>query len=373
MSKQFHLLKVATVRYDTEEAVQIGFKIPLHLKEKFVFDPGQYLTIKATVNDEILRRAYSISSPIQEEVISVVVKRLTGGKVSNFLNDQIKVGDQFEVMPPGGHFKLSVDKKHQNNYFFFGAGSGITPLMSMIHSILEKEPLSKCYLLYGNRNETSTIFNNKLKRLSLVYQNRLVVEHILSRPLKEKPKGILGNFFPAVAKWKGQVGRINSQMIGSFLKQHAEDKTIQGYYICGPGPMIETTVNALKTLDIDQSIIHREYFSAPDVDPIKESKAIKVEKAFPSKVTVNLNGHTHEITIKDDTNIVQALINQNIEPPYSCLSGTCSTCMAKITKGAVDMDVSIGLEDDERAKGYILTCQSHPTTEEVELTFDIED
>jgi len=370
-AKKFHLLKVATVRYDTKDAIQIGFRIPKELKNEFSFDPGQYLTIKTAVNDELLRRAYSICSSIHDEVISVLVKRLPGGRVSNFLNDRVKVGDQFEVMPPGGHFKLTLEEKERHCYFFFGAGSGITPLYSMIHSVLEEEPESQCYLLYGNRDEDNMIFKEKLDRLRLVYQGRLEIEYLLSRPKKEKLKGIKKWLGSPKIKWSGKVGRVGAEFIEPFLKRHKE-KNIKGYFICGPGQMIEATVEALEELGIDKSIIHREYFNSTDIPSKGEKVRTQIEEGKKRKVKVILDGVAKEMTINDRTDIVSALIANDVEPPYSCLSGTCSTCMAKLTKGEVEMDVSIGLEDDEKAKGFILTCQSHPITDEVELTYDID-
>lgn len=373
MVKQFHTVTVATVRQETAAAVQIGFRIPESLKAVFRFDPGQYLTLKVEVDGMAVRRAYSICSPIQEAIVSVLVKRLPGGRVSNYLNDMIKVGDKLEVLPPGGHFKLSIEESQHASYFFIGAGSGITPLTAMIHSVLEAEPMSTCSLLYGNRDEDNIIFKPKLDRLSLVFQGRFSVSYVLSRPKRERGNGFNRLFTVPRQRWKGKTGRINVGHIQSFLANYEGIKP-QGYYICGPGPMIETAVNALEEFGIDNSIIHREYFTSSDLG-IKDgdiSSVPKISNRKPRKVTVRLDGLIKEVIIEDDTNIVQALINEGVEPPYSCLSGTCSTCMAKVTKGEVEMDVSIGLEADEKEKGYILTCQSHPITDEVVLSYDID-
>ena len=372
MAKQFHTLKVTSLRAETQEAVQIGFKLTGSLKETFAFDPGQYLTLKVGVNGQLLRRAYSICSPVQASEIRVLVKRLPSGRVSTYMNEQLKVGDKLEVMPPGGHFKLTVDKIKQSAYYFFGAGSGITPLTSMIESILEIEPNSTCHLLYGNRDEDNIIFKEKLDRLQLVYRERFSVDYVLSQPKKEKIGGVFGLITSKKSNWKGKIGRVKESLIRSFLASRPQ-KEIKGYYICGPGQMIEATVAALKNLAVDSTLIHREYFSAPE--PSAEElmdTPVKSIRDKPSKVTVILEGVEKELVINDNTNIVQALIDAEIEPPYSCLAGTCSTCMAKLTKGEVRMDVSIGLEEDERAQGYILTCQSHPITDEVVVSYDID-
>ena len=370
--KKFHPLKVNTVRFETNEAVQIGFGIPKALQETFRFDPGQYLTIKVNVNGTLLRRAYSICSAVKEENISILIKRLEGGRVSNFLNDQVKYNDQFEILPPGGHFKLTLDKAHKAHYLFIGAGSGITPLMSMIQSILDEEPESSCSLLYGSRNEQNIIYKNKLDRLQLVYSDRFSVRYVLSRPEKQKASGLSSLFTKPKHSWTGEIGRVDKSRIQSFLDSHQE-KEVKGYYICGPGQMIEAAVSTLEELGIDKSLVHREYFSAADAST-KEEVVVSNQpvRETPSKVLITLYGIKKELSINNNTNIVQALLDTGVEPPYSCLEGTCSTCMAKVTKGEVSMDVSIGLEDDEKEKGYILTCQAHPITDEVELSYDID-
>jgi len=214
MPLQFYPLKVATVRYDTDAAVQIGFRIPEKEKKAFQFDPGQYLTISLSVDGKKVRHAYSICSATHEPVISILVKRVDNGLVSNFLNDGVKAGDSFDVLPPNGHFKLVIDEQKEHHYYFFGAGSGITPLVSMISSVLEKEPTSHCHLLYGNRDEDNIIFQKKLERLELVYKDRFSMRQILSRPKKIK-----GGFFQSEkTTWNGRVGRVDKNSINQVLK-----------------------------------------------------------------------------------------------------------------------------------------------------------
>jgi len=278
--------------------------------------------------------------------------------VSNYLNDEVKVGQTMDVLPPRGHFKLTLDVNQKHNYYFFGAGSGITPLTSMISSILESEPNSRCHLLYGNRDEDNVIFHKKLDRMRLVYNDRFRLNYLLSRPKSDASKSFAGS------------GRVDKNSIAPFLERTNDSKqSIDGYFICGPGEMIENTYEALIDLQLNKEIIHREYFSAPISD-----EAIAAASTARPKVTANvkvkLGGKDLEITMDNDKNIVEALMDENVEPPYSCLSGTCSTCMAKLVKGKVAMDVSIGLEDDEKENGYILTCQSHPLTEELVVDYD---
>jgi len=371
MPIQFHQLKVATVRYETETAIQIGFQIPPKKEKDFHFDAGQYLTISLNINGKKVRRAYSICSATHEPIISVLVKRVAKGLVSNYLNDYVKIGDVFDVLPPNGHFKLTLAKKEKCHYYFFGAGSGITPLISMITSLLENEPQTYCHLLYGNRDEDNIIFRKKIDRLQLVYKNRFKVKYILSQPKKIKPTGMFHFLASPKIEWRGEVGRVDKKSIDYFLdEENAEKQKVCGYFICGPGPMIEATYEKLAALKIGKDLIHREYFSAPiaatDNKVLESSGKVQIN----SNIKIILDGNIIELSINDNTNIVQALLNENIEPPYSCLSGTCSTCMAKLEKGKVVMDVFIGLEDDEKENGFILTCQSHPLTEEVIINYD---
>ena len=371
MPIQFHQLKVATVRYETTAAVQIGFQIPEKKKADFQFIPGQYLTISLTINDKKVRRAYSICSATHEPIISILVKRIDGGLVSNFLNDEVKVGDSFEILPPNGHFKLDASINEKHTYYFFGAGSGITPLFSMITSILENSPHTDCHLLYGNRDEDNIIFQKKLDRFQLVYKDRFVLKYLLSQPKKRKPAGLFNFLKPPKVEWKDDIGRIDLKAIDRFMnKEKGTNQSIDGYFICGPGPMIEATYNSLVDLNIDDKLIHREYFSAPLADASAITSISADVEPINAKVKVILEGKEIDLNINDHTNIVQALLDKNIEPPYSCLSGTCSTCMAKLEKGKVAMDVSIGLEEDEKENGFILTCQSHPLTEEVVVNYD---
>ena len=362
--------RVVTVRFQTDAAVQIGFRIPEKVKEIFEFDPGQYLTISLTVNGNKVRRAYSICSATHESVISILVKRVEQGLVSNYLNDHIKVGDTIDVLPPNGHFKLSISKAKKHQYYFFGAGSGITPLASMISSLLENEPQTHCYLLYGNRDEDNIIFQKKLDRLQLVYKDRFQLKYLVSQPKKVAAKGPFSFLQSPTIEWQGEIGRVNNKSIGNFLNT-TTTPSVDGYFICGPGPMIEATYDGLLELGMEKDLIHREYFSAPISSP-DEVASSEERPQISATVKITLDNKAIELTIDDDKNIVQALLDKNIEPPYSCLSGTCSSCMAKLEKGEVAMDVSIGLEDDEKENGYILTCQAHPLTEEVVINYDLE-
>jgi len=370
MRKGFYDLKVGFVIKEMDSTIQIGFNIPEKHTDDFIFSPGKYLTLKVTIDEKSYRRAYSIcSSNSDKKTVSVLVKRLEAGKVSNFLNDEIKPGSTIAVLPPMGNFKIALQNSIPINYLLIGAGSGITPLLSMITSVLDEESENTCHLLYGNSHENSIIFKSKLDRLALVYANRFTVDYVLSKPILSKEKGVLSFLNKGKQTWLGSVGRINETLIAEFLKKNQKNNNNE-YYICGPGAMIEASVEALHNLEIEKSLIHREYFTSADPKAVEETDTLLDDKEILKKAIITLDGETTELAIATKTTIVDALLNKGIEPPYSCLSGSCSSCKAKITEGKVKMDINIGLEEGEEEEGFILTCQSHLLTDTVRINYD---
>ena len=365
MAKNFHQLKVATVRKETEDAVSVFLEIPESLKSTFQYNQGQYLTLKFSINDSEERRAYSMSSCPLDEQLAVTVKRVEGGKVSNHILDQVKPGDKLEVMPPEGRFFTTLDHNHQKTYYLFAAGSGITPLYSILRTILEQEPKSNIFLLYGNRNEDSIIFKEGLEALEQRYAGQLKVDHILSKPKREKGKGIASFLSKGKLSWSGLIGRINNLVIEKYLKDNPPHSQQAEYFICGPGNMIDLVESELIRKDIDPKNIHTERF-------VNASDKPKPQAGLDGAIArVTLDGKQVEVQVKKDKTILDALLDASYDPPYSCTSGACSTCMAKVSKGSVKMDACFALDDDEVEEGYILTCQAHPTSEEVDLTFDV--
>jgi ring-1,2-phenylacetyl-CoA epoxidase subunit PaaE len=365
MDHSFYDLNVKAINAETEDAVTVVFEVPDHLSETFQYTQGQYLTLKFDFNGKEERRAYSMcSSPVDDD-LAVTVKRLKGGVVSNYIHDKLKAGDKVAVMPPEGRFFTALKEEQKKDYYLFGAGSGITPLMSILKTILEKEPMSKVCLLYGNRNEDTIIFRESLDALEKRYRGQFVVEHILSQPKREKSGGMFGFLSKGTINWQGKVGRINSQFVKDFLAEHPARTGTAEYFICGPGSMITAVESALKDLKVDKRHIHTERFTT-DVDEKDRAKG----KAG-AKIVVHMNGSVIETEVPEGKTILDVLLDLKYDPPYSCHSGACSTCMAKIIRGSVKMDACYALDDDEIADGYILTCQSHPTSDEVELTYDI--
>jgi len=363
----FHALPISSIQPETDQAITVSFKPAAADAGDFKYLAGQYLTLKFVINGKEERRAYSMCSAPHDDEIAVTVKRVKGGIVSNHIADNLRAGDTVDVMPPQGRFLVEPAPAARRDVYLFGAGSGITPLMSILRTVLEHEPKSTVYLLYGNRDEKNIIFEQQLKALQARYEGQLVVKHTLSRPVKHKVGGLKGLFSSGKPKWQGPIGRVDIPAVQVFLQENPGKVNDKVYYICGPGQMIDNVEQALLGLGKKKAVIHSERFVSANA---AKKDATPTTPVAGGKAFVKLSGKEVEVDIKAGQTVLDALLEAGATPPYSCLAGACSTCMAKVTKGGVKMDVCFAIDDDEIAEGYILTCQAHPTPEELYVGFD---
>lgn len=357
MSLKFQPLKVKEIIQETHDANTVVFEKP---SEGFTYKPGQYLTLKFQIGAESARRAYSLcSSPISDSDLAVTVKRVDQGLVSNHIANSLKAGDTVEVMPPMGNFKVELDSSRAHHYVLLGGGSGITPLMSIIKSVLDIESGSKVTLIYANKSENDIIFRSKLDELQSQFGGRIKVIHSLDE---------------ASASWTGLSGLLTKMSILSMVQDIMNVDTLsKSFWICGPGGFMEEVQSALGFLGIDKSDIHREVFTAALPDPNKEeakaSSAPVAGKRGDYTVKVMLDGEEKEVFVKEKTTILEAVIDDGMDPPYACQMGVCCTCRAKVISGQVEMEEDEGLSDQEIEDGYVLTCQSHPLTPDVVVEY----
>lgn len=357
MSIHFHRLTVKDIKKETPECVSVLFDVPAELKKDFQFRQGQSLTMRTTINGEEVRRTYSICSSPLENQLKVAIKKVEGGLFSGFANEKLKKGDILDVMQPVGKFYTELNPAQKKNYLAFAAGSGITPVLSLIKTTLATEPGSNFTLVYGNKNRGSIIFFEELEGLKNKYMERFNLIHVLSR---EKTDTAV-NF-----------GRINTEKLNALGKL-VEYAGTDEFFICGPEEMIFCIKDFLETKGIDKKKIHFELFTSPGLRTKPEVRDQKSdETGSKCRVAVKVDGRSFDfdLPLTSDTTILDAALKQGADLPYACKGGMCCTCKAKLVEGEVMMDVHWGLEEEEAEKGYILTCQSHPKTEKVVVDFD---
>jgi len=352
--KHYHL-KVKEVIKETPEAVTIRFWHPL--SEMIKYQPGQFLTLLLTIGDQKVRRSYSMSSsPHTDTAPAVTVKRVPGGLVSNWLIDHIKTDDFIEVIEPMGHFTVQPDARNARTIVLIGAGSGVTPLMSIAKSVLKIEAESRVVLLYGSRNESSIIFEEELQQMKMQFGDRFELYHTLSQPSDS---------------WKGHKGRLNkTHILRIFEELNAFEPTSAAYYLCGPDDMMDEAKRALEVLDVKAESIHKESFvTATTQQPTHEVQEDD-GSLNTQEITVLYEGSEYKIKVEPHQTILEAALELDIDLPYSCQAGMCTACMGKCTSGKVHLDEEDGLTKAELAAGFILTCVAHPLSKDVVIEIE---
>lgn len=355
MSNQFYKLKVSGVQHLIKDAVTITLDASTAQQVDWSYAPGQHLTVKFVLDGQEVRRSYSLNScPYNGEALEITVKRVKGGLVSNYINDCIKVGDRMEVSLPQGRFYADIEAGAYKTYFLFAAGSGITPVLSILKSVLYAAPQAMVHLFYGNMHQDSILFKDKLKDLEKQYSKRLNVVHTLSDP----------KVWTTWEQWKGRKGRIDAKAVEWFIEHNPPIAQSTEYYICGPGAMNVTIRKTLMELGVPKELIHIEQFGAAGTEENLDINAVD-----NANIKAKLNGQDYQLTLPKGETILQGLKKAGANPPYSCESGVCGACTAKLVKGKAAMKACMALEDADIKKGMILTCQALPTTENVNVEF----
>ena len=361
MSTEFYPLTLSSVERLTKDAVALSFNLPAALKTKFIYQQGQHLTLKADINGEDVRRSYSICSSVVEQKLQVAIKRIDEGLFSNFANDELQKGMTLDVMPPQGHFYTELSASNENHYLFLAVGSGITPILSHIRSILALEPKAKVTLIYGNKSTPLMMFREKIAFIKNENIERFEWVNLFTR---EEHEAQLFN------------GRISAQkLIDLDQAKVIELKAFSDVFLCGPEEMINEVVTALKFWKFDEANIHYElFFSGSAASDIANKKAKRAQEYGEkiSTVSVKVAGRKTFIDLAmGGDNILDAAMEHGADLPFSCKGGVCATCKAKVISGKVEMDVNHSLTEQEVAEGMILTCQAHPVSESVEIDFDV--
>jgi len=358
VSLHFHPLRVKSVRPETDEAVVVSFDVPAELAEQFRFTQGQHLTLKEIVGGSEQRRSYSICAGPADGELRVGIRKVPGGLFSTWLNESLKVGDTLQVMTPEGRFFVPLDAAASRHYLGIAGGSGITPILSIMKAVLSAEPKSRFTLIYGNRKQRSTMFTEEIEDLKNRYLSRLTLHMVFSQEATDLPL------------YNGRLGRAK---IGEFLAALIDAEDIDHAFVCGPHGVNDEAEAALLGAGIAPERIHIERFGIPD-DSGPGRAAVQLPRegdAADARITIIRDGLSRDIDFHaEQGNILDAAAAAGLEVPFSCKSGVCCTCRAKLLEGEVRMERNFALEKHEVAAGFVLTCQSHPLTERVVLSFD---
>jgi ring-1,2-phenylacetyl-CoA epoxidase subunit PaaE len=355
MSK-FHRLPIAKVERETRDAIAITFAIPESLREQFRYAPGQHLTLRADVAGQDLRRSYSICSAVQDDTLRIAVKKAPGGAFSTWANEALQPGHAIDVMPPMGHFNVPLDASAAHHYVGFAAGSGITPMLSIIKTTLAVEPKTAFTLFYGNRASSTVMFREALAALKDIYLTRFNLVHVLSREAQDIE--LLH-------------GRIDAARAAALLDHWVPQGRMDAVFVCGPEGMMDAVIATLRARGYPESRIKVERFAASIPRHTHVARPLPQAAQSECEVTVIQDGSRKSYLLtKGEDNILDAGLRSGLDLPYSCKGGVCSTCRCRLLEGEVDMDVNFALEDYEVARGFVLACQSYPVTDKVVVDFD---
>lgn len=357
---KFHKLIVKEVRQETDDCVSVAFEVPKELSESFSFIQGQYLTIKTVLDGEEVRRSYSICTAPQDDDLRVAIKQVPDGRFSTFANQELEAGTMLEVLEPAGRFYTHLDPHHQKHYVGIAAGSGITPIISILKTVLQAEPQSHFTLFYGNKGADSIIFREELEALKNKYLGRLSIHHVFSREQLESDM-----FY----------GRIDGEKAAAFFSKILHTDMVDDVFLCGPEPMIMGVRDQLESMGIEENKLHFELFTSSvalqEQANKKRAERSARQASFDAEVTLQLDGLTIAFPMQpQDNSVLDAALRAGVDLPFACKGGVCCTCRAKLESGEVDMLVNYALEPDEVEAGYILTCQALPKTEKLFINFD---
>ncbi|MDO6759768.1 ferredoxin--NADP reductase [Tamlana sp. 2_MG-2023] len=346
----FHKLSVKNITRETSKAISISFNIPENLKDTFAFKAGQYITLKTEIDGNEVRRDYSLCVSPKSGELKVAIKEVEDGTFSAYANSTLKVGDSLEVAPPKGRFVFEPNDSKTKNIAAFAAGSGITPVLSIIKCALEEEVNSKVILVYGNKTTDDTMFLNELLELQHAYKERFTIQFVFSQQDEED----------------AIFGRIEKSTVNYVIKNEHKDVVIDAYYLCGPEAMIHAVKDVLTDHNTETERIHYELFKAAKPAEVKA----EVVETGTSKITVTVDDETTTFDMSQKQTILEAALDEDLDAPYSCQGGICSSCLARITEGEATMRQNNILTESEVAEGLILTCQAHPTTPTIAVDFD---
>ena len=351
----FHPLAVESIEPLTDDSVAITFAVPEDLRDDYAFSHGQHLTVRTELAGDDVRRNYSICSPASSGVLRVAVKRLPGGAFSEHALDVLRPGDLLDVMTPTGRFFTELDPAHRKHYVCVAAGSGITPILSILASTLEAEPLSSVTLVYANRTHKTVMFLEEIEDLKDTYRERFQLIHVLSREPQEV------ELFS---------GRLDADRMGRILDALLPPGTVDEWFLCGPFEMVSDLRKLLVKEGVPKKTIHAEVFHVESGPPVRRTP-VETTDAEGAKVTITLDGRTSTFALAPDgPAVLDAALAVRADAPFACKGGVCGTCRAKVLEGTVEMDTNWALEPDEVERGYVLTCQSHPTSDTVVLDYD---